>query len=103
MMRGETITAARRFGAAILFATASQIAWGQTGGPPPNVAPNQNPGSLKRVPIPRPTNLTKYVKDQNALVVPEKSHRAQNQLSNPSGTFSPNHLLSMDEIPFHAL
>src|SRR5258708_32346065 len=68
MMRGETITAARRFGAVLLFAVAGQIAWGQTGGPPPN-GPNQNPGSLKRGPIPRPTNLTKYVKDQNALVV----------------------------------
>src|SRR6266851_5657756 len=127
MMRGETITAARRFVAVLLFAAAGQIAWGQTGGPPPN-GPNQNPGSLKRIPIPRPTNLTKYVKDQNALVILGKAlfwdmqtgsdgrqacaschfhagadHRAQNQLSNPSGTFSPNHLLTLDEFPFHVV
>jgi len=127
MMRGETIKAARRFGAVLLFAVAGQIAWGQTGGPPPN-GPNQNPGSLKRVPIPKPTNLAKYVKDQSALVALGKAlfwdmeagsdgrqacaschfhagadHRSQNQLSNPSGTFSPNHLLTLDEFPFHVV
>ena len=126
-MRGETITAARRFGAVLLFATAGQIAWGQTGGPPPN-GPNQNPGSLKRVPIPRPTNLTKYVKDQNALVILGKAlfwdmqtgsdgrqacaschfhagadHRAQNQLSKTSDALPLNHSLTVDEFPFHAL
>src|SRR5712671_863397 len=120
MMRGVTITAARRFGSVLLFATASQIAWGQPGGP------GRNPGSLKRVSIPQPTNLAKYVKDQSALVALGKAlfwdmeagsdgrqacaschfhagadHRAQNQLSNPSGVFSPNHLLTLDEYPFH--
>src|SRR5258708_3317768 len=125
MMRGEQITAARRFGAVLLFAVAGQIAWGQTGGPPPN-GPNQDPGSLKRATVPQPCNLARYIKDQSALVVLGKAlfwdmqtgsdgrqacaschfhagadHRAQNQLSNPSGAFSPNHILTLDEYPFH--
>src|SRR4029077_13901508 len=87
-----------------------------------------NPGSLKRVPVPRPTNLGKYVKDESALVALGKAlfwdmqagsagrqacaschfhagadHRSQNQLSNPAGAFSPNHLLTLDEFPCHAL
>ena len=75
-----------------------------------------------------PTNLAKYVRDRNALVALGKAlfwdmqagsdgrqacaschfhagadHRAQNQLSNPSDALPLNHLLTLDEFPFHAL
>src|SRR2546427_164927 len=87
-----------------------------------------NPGSLKRVPVPQPTNLPKYVKDRTALVTLGKTlfwdmqtgsdgrqacaschfhagadHRAQNQLSKTSGALPVNHLLTLDEFPFHVL
>src|SRR5437016_2767166 len=108
-MRGVRIRGAWRCAAILFLGAAGQIGWGQTGGPPPAPiqGPNQNPGSLKRVPIPQPTNLSQYVKDQSALVVLGKAlfwdmqtgsdgrqacaschfhagadHRAQNQLSN---------------------
>src|SRR5437660_1649927 len=124
MKRGQ-VTLAPRFTVVLLFALAGHAGFAQPAGPPP---PNQNPGSLKRVPVPQPTNLARYVKDQTALVVLGKAlfwdmqtgsdgrqacaschfhagadHRAQNQLSNPSGVFSPNHLLTLDEYPFHVL
>jgi len=86
----------------------------------------QNPGSLKRVPVPQPGNLAKYVKDKDALVILGKAlfwdmqvgsdgrqacaschfhagadHRAQNQLSRTSEALPVNHLLSLEEFPFH--
>lgn len=88
----------------------------------------QNIGSLKSVSVPKPPNLAKYVRDQNALLVLGKAlfwdmqlgsdgktacaschfhagadHRIQNQLSNPVGTFLPNAVLTMGDFPFHAL
>ena len=91
-------------------------------------AQGPNPGSLKRVPVPQPTNLPKYVKDRTALVTLGKTlfwdmqtgsdgrqacaschfhagadHRAQNQLSKTSDALPVNHLLTLDEFPFHVL
>jgi len=90
--------------------------------------PGPNPGSLKRVPAPQPTNLAKYVKDRTALVTLGKSlfwdmqtgsdgrqacaschfhagadHRSQNQLSKTSAALPVNHLLTLDEFPFHVV
>src|SRR5205814_8876587 len=120
MKRGQP-SVAPGFRVILVFTAAGSIGFSQPG-------PNQNPGSLKRVPVPQPTNLARYVKDQSALVALGKAlfwdmqtgsdgrqacaschfhagadHRAQNQLSNPSGAFSPNHLLTLDEFPFHVL
>src|SRR5438034_5636196 len=124
MKRGQP-TVALGLSVVFLLAATSHIGFGQQGGPP---GPNQNSGSLKRVPVPQPTNLARYVKDQSALVLLGKAlfwdmqagsdgrqacaschfhagadHRIQNQLSNPSGSFSPNHVLTLDEYPFHLL
>jgi cytochrome c peroxidase len=82
-------------------------------------------GSLKTIVIPTPTNLDKYVRDQNSLVVLGKAlfwdmqlgsdnriacatchfhagadHRAQNQLSNPKAPFPSNYELKLDDFPF---
>src|SRR6476469_784991 len=123
MKRGKKISAtACAAAAALLLFGSIRMAWGQPPGPP-NFG--GNPGSLKRVPVPRPTNLGKYVKDETALVALGKAlfwdmqagsdgrqacaschfhagadHRAQNQLSGAVGAFSPNHLLTLDEFPF---
>jgi cytochrome c peroxidase len=84
--------------------------------------------SLKNVRVPPPANLAQYVRDNGALVVLGKAlfwdmqagsdgrlacatchfhagadHRAQNQLSNPQGTFTANYTLSLDDFPFHQL
>src|SRR6185295_5357010 len=91
-------------------------------------AQGQNPGSLKRVAVPQPTDLTRYVKDRGALITLGKAlfwdmqagsdgrqacaschfhagadHRAQNQLSRTSDALPLNHLLTLDEFPFRAL
>jgi uncharacterized protein (TIGR03437 family) len=93
-------------------------AWGQR-------APD-TPPSLKRVPIPAPSNLSTYVRDQRALIVLGKAlfwdlqvgsdgkiacaschfhagadHRLNNQLSNSFGTFNPNYRLTGADFPFH--
>src|SRR5258708_8979356 len=90
--------------------------------------PGPNPGSLKRVPVPQPTNLPKYVKDRTALVTLGKTlfwdmqagsdgrqacaschfhagadHRSQNQRSKTTDALPLNHVLTIDEFPFHAL
>ena len=82
-------------------------------------------GSLKTIAVPIPTNLDKYVRDPGALLVLGKAlfwdmqlgsdgrtacaschfhagadHRAQNQLSDPHGPFSPNYTLTLDDFPF---
>jgi len=82
-------------------------------------------GSLKTIAVPKPSNLDRYVRDQNVLVVLGKAlfwdmqlgsdnrtacatchfhagadHRVQNQLSNPKAAFPPNHELKLDEFPF---
>src|SRR5205823_10930475 len=121
MIRGKGSTMALRCAVAfLLFAAAGPNAKGQNFG--------QNPGSLKRVPIPQPGNLTKYVRDQNTLVILGKAffwdmqtgsdgrqacaschfhagadHRVQNQLSKTSDLLPLNHVLALDEFPFHAL
>src|SRR5579872_5123670 len=85
-------------------------------------------GSLKRVTLPERSSLNQYVQDQTALIVLGKAlfwdmqsgsdgrlacatchfhagadHRAQNQLSNPLGTFTANYRLTLDDFPFHQL
>jgi len=85
-------------------------------------------GSLKNVRLPPPANLPQYVRDNGALAVLGKAlfwdmqlgsdgrtacatchfhagadHRAQNQLSNPQGTFVANYRLTLDDFPFHQL
>ena len=97
----------------VLLTTAGPSAWSQ---------------SLKRVAVPQPTNLTRYVRDRSALVILGKTlfwdmqaggdgrqacaschfhagadHRAQNQLSKTSDALPLNHLLTLDEFPFHVL
>ena len=82
-------------------------------------------GSLKTIAVPRPANLDKYVRDQNALVVLGKAlfwdmqagsdgrtacatchfhagadHRVQNQLADPHGPFPANHTLTPGDFPF---
>src|SRR6266478_2340714 len=104
-------------GVVLLSASGAQLVRGQNFGP-----------GLKRVPIPQPTNLAKYVKDRSALVALGKAlfwdmqvgsdgrqacaschfhagadHRAQNQLSNTSDALPVNHSLTLDEFPFHVL
>src|SRR4051812_38374208 len=94
----------------------------------PTAAMAQGPGSLKRVPVPQPTNLPQYVRDETALKVLGKAlfwdmqagsdgrtacaschfhagadHRAQNQLSNLSGGLTANAVLSASQFPFHVL
>src|SRR6478672_2114902 len=94
----------------LLIATAARNARGQ--------GPGGNPGSLKRVAVPQPTNLAKYVRDKSALVTLGKAlfwdmqagsdgrqacaschfhagadHRAQNQLSKTSEALPLNHQL----------
>jgi cytochrome c peroxidase len=84
--------------------------------------------SLKQTPVPQPPNLAKYVRSNEALVVLGKAlfwdmqvgsdgrvacaschfhagadHRAQNQLSNPIGSFLANYTLTPADFPFHAL
>src|SRR3954469_6176639 len=91
----------------------------------PTAAMAQGPGSLKRVPVPQPTNLPQYVRDETALKVLGKAlfwdmqagsdgrtacaschfhagadHRAQNQLSDPAALIAPNHLLTPAHYPF---
>ena len=91
-------------------------------------AQGPNPGSLKRVPVPQPTNLNRHVRDRGALLILGKAlfwdmqagsdgrqacaschfhagadHRAQNQLSKTSDALPLNHLLTLDEFPFRAL
>ncbi|HYI97593.1 MAG TPA: cytochrome c peroxidase, partial [Bryobacteraceae bacterium] len=83
---------------------------------------------LKRVEIPKPTNLSTYVRDQNALVALGKAlfwdlqvgsdgkvacatchfhagadHRLNNQLSNGRPGFPPNYRLTAADFPFHQL
>src|SRR5690348_8138611 len=90
--------------------------------------PAQAQPSLKGVPVPQPSNLSKYVRDNGALVALGKAlfwdmqlgsdgrvacaschfhagadHRAQNQLSNPLGPFPANYTLTSDDFPFHLL
>src|SRR5262249_30041703 len=85
-------------------------------------------GSLKQAPVPQPPNLAKYVRSSDALLVLGKAlfwdmqagsdgrvacaschfhagadHRAQNQLSNPLGSFPANYLLTPADFPFHAV
>ena len=97
----------------VLLTTAGPSVWSQ---------------SLKRVAVPQPTNLTRYVRDRSALVILGKTlfwdmqaggdgrqacaschfhagadHRAQNQLSKTSDALPLNHLLTLDEFPFHVL
>src|SRR5262245_57050940 len=82
-------------------------------------------GSLKTIAVPKPSGLDRYVRDQNTLIVLGKAlfwdmqlgsdgrtacaschfhagadHRVQNQLSDPWGTFPPNHTLTLDDFPF---
>jgi cytochrome c peroxidase len=82
-------------------------------------------GSLKTVEVPKPADLDRYVRDQEALLVLGKAlfwdmqlgsdgrtacatchfhagadHRVQNQLSNPSGAFPANHTIRLEEFPF---
>ena len=84
--------------------------------------------SLKRTPVPAPSNLSTYVRDQRALVVLGKAlfwdlqvgsdgkvacatchfhagadHRLNNQLSSATGTFQPNYRLTGADFPFHQL
>jgi cytochrome c peroxidase len=86
---------------------------------------SQGLGSLKTVAVPKPSNLDQYVVDEKALVVLGKAlfwdmqvgsdgrlacatchfhagadHRKQNQLSNPKGPFTANHVLALDDFPF---
>jgi cytochrome c peroxidase len=88
----------------------------------------QGLGSLKRVATPQPSNLSQYVRDQQALVVLGKAlfwdlqagsdgrttcaschfhagadHRGQNQLSNLNGGLVANQVLTADQFPFHQL
>ena len=88
----------------------------------------QELGSLKAVPVPQQPGLEKYVRDREALVVLGKAlfwdmqvgsdsqtacatchfhagadHRAQKQLSNPTGAFVPNYVQTLSDFPFHAL
>lgn len=90
-------------------------------------APQQIP-SLKRVDVPKPANLSTYVRDQASLVVLGKAlfwdmqvgsdgkvacaschfhagadHRLNNQLSNGSGAFPVNYRLTATDFPFHQL
>jgi uncharacterized protein (TIGR03437 family) len=84
--------------------------------------------SLKTVAVPAPANLSRYVRDNAALLVLGKAlfwdmqvgsdgkvacaschfhagadHRLTNQLSNPGGTFPANHRLTAADFPFHRL
>jgi cytochrome c peroxidase len=111
-----------RLGKGIAIFGASALLWGQ--GPPR--PPNQ--GSLKNVALPQFTNASKYVKDQNALVILGKAffwdmqtgsdgrqacatchfhggadHRIQNQIDNTVAPFAVNQILSSGEFPFHLL
>src|SRR6185369_6130029 len=86
----------------------------------------QGLGSLKRVAIPQPSNLSQYVRDQTALKVLGKTlfwdmqagsdgrtacatchfhagadHRDQNQLSGPAAVM--NQVLTAQDFPFHKL
>jgi len=113
-----------RLGKGIAIFAASVLAWGQ--GPPPQRPPNQ--GSLKTVALPQFTNASKYIQDQNALVVLGKAffwdmqtasdgrmacatchfhggadHRIQNQIDNAIAPFPVNQILNSDEFPFHLL
>jgi cytochrome c peroxidase len=118
---------ARRLAAAVLAFAASTNAWGQSPPPPgPPRPPAQ--GSLKTVPLPQFINASKYIQDQNALVLLGKAffwdmqtgsdgrmacatchfhagadHRLQNQLSDAVATFSVNQTLTSDAFPFHLL
>lgn len=105
---------------AILVWSAALVA--QVGNPGPI-------GTLRGVPVPRPSTLTTYVGDEAALVVLGKAlfwdvqlgsdgrtacatchfhagadHRLQNQLAAPPNgtTGAPNRSLALDEFPFHA-
>jgi len=90
-------------------------------------APQSIP-SLKRTPVPGPSNQSTYVRDQRALVALGKAlfwdlqigsdskvacatchfhagadHRLNNQLSNAPGAFQPNYRLTGADFPFHQL
>ena len=99
------------------------LSWGQRGGPAL--------GSLKTVPVPQPTNIGQYVKDQSALVVLGKAlfwdaqvgsdgqtacaschfhagadHRIQNILAPPTsggGPVAVNQTVAASNFPFHQL
>ncbi|MGH9722782.1 MAG: cytochrome-c peroxidase, partial [Bryobacteraceae bacterium] len=93
-----------------------------------SVVSGQPLGSLKTVIVPKPSNLSKYVRDERALIALGKAlfwdvqassdgrvacaschfhagadHRAQNQLANRRGSFAPNYTLTLDDYPFHKL
>ena len=88
----------------------------------------QDPGSLKRVSVPQPSDLARYVSDNSVLIVLGKAlfwdmqagsdgrvacatchfhagadHRLRNQLSSASSTFRANHLLTGEDFPFYLL
>jgi len=88
----------------------------------------QGLGPLGSVAVPKPTNLSKYVRDETALILLGKAlfwdvqvssdgrlacaschfhagadHRAQNQLINTTGAFAPNYTLTLGDYPFHKL
>src|SRR5690348_10029697 len=113
-----------RLGTGIAIFASVLTAWGQPG--PPQQPPNR--GSLKNVPLPQFTNASKYIQDQNSLVILGKAffwdmqtgsdgrlacatchfhggadHRMQNQLSNAVAPFVANQTLSSDQFPFHLL
>ncbi len=102
------------------------------GGPPAGPgAPPANAGGLRplsAIPVPRPSNLGKYVRDERALVALGKAlywdmqvgsdgktacatchfhagadHRSQNQLADPLAPFVLNATLGPDDFPFHKL
>src|SRR5689334_19601608 len=85
---------------------------------------SQGLGSLKTIVAPKPANLGKYVRNQDALIALGKAlfwdmqvgsdgrtacatchfhagadHRMQNQLSDPKNPFPPNHSLTLAEFP----
>src|SRR5947209_16839445 len=84
------------------------------------LVPGQNIGSLKRISVPTPPGLDRYVRDQNALIALGKAffwdmqtgsdgrmacatchfhagadHRSQNQLSNMLAAFPVNHTFTL--------
>jgi len=88
----------------------------------------QGLGSLKRIAAPQPSNLSQYVRDQQALILLGKAlfwdmqagsdgrtacaschfhagadHRTQNQLSNLTGGVTANGVLAESDFPFHVL
>src|SRR5260370_30113115 len=68
MRPGQGTATARRLAAVVIALAASTTAWGQ---PPPPPGPPRPPaqGSLKTVALPQFINASKYIQDQNALVL----------------------------------